>query len=60
MRFDLRCVETAAVLLLALAGPAAPAFGQNRNPEREAFFGETHVHTSWSLDAFSVGNRRSR
>ena len=57
MRSDLRCVGTAALLLLGLAARlAAPAFGQNRNPEREAFFGETHVHTSWSLDAFSMGN----
>ena len=26
------------------------------NPDRDAYFGETHVHTSWSLDAFSAGN----
>ena len=26
------------------------------NPERQAFFGETHVHTSWSFDAFIFGN----
>src|SRR6266496_3309060 len=26
------------------------------NPERNAYFGETHVHTSWSLDAFALGN----
>jgi hypothetical protein len=32
-----------------------PAFAQ-ANPERSAYFGETHVHTSWSLDAFSMGN----
>jgi len=25
-------------------------------PQRNAYFGETHVHTSWSLDAFSIGN----
>ncbi len=45
------CSLVAAVLTLvgrvALAQP---------NPERNAYFGETHVHTSWSLDAFSVGN----
>ncbi len=34
---------------------AAPAL-TDPNPEREAFFGETHVHTSWSLDAFALGN----
>jgi hypothetical protein len=26
------------------------------NPDREAYFGETHVHTSWSLDAYVFGN----
>src|SRR5271169_3967995 len=25
-------------------------------PDREAFFGETHQHTSWSVDAFLFGN----
>ena len=27
------------------------------NPEREVFFGQTHIHTSWSLDAYVIGNR---
>jgi hypothetical protein len=36
----------------ALADPApAP------NPERNAYFGETHIHTSWSVDAWLFGNR---
>ena len=26
------------------------------NPLREAYFGETHVHTSWSFDAYIFGN----
>ena len=26
------------------------------NPDRDAYFGETHVHTSWSLDALLFGN----
>jgi hypothetical protein len=34
---------------------AAPA--PQPNPERNAYFGETHVHTSWSLDAWLFGNR---
>ncbi len=25
---------------------AAPVSAQKRNPERDAFFGETHIHTS--------------
>jgi hypothetical protein len=35
---------------------SAPAFAQNKNPLKDAYFGETHVHTSWSLDAFAIGN----
>jgi hypothetical protein len=31
--------------------------GQERNPERNAYFGETHIHTSWSVDAWVMGNR---
>jgi Protein of unknown function (DUF3604) len=26
------------------------------SPQREVFFGETHVHTSWSFDAYIFGN----
>jgi hypothetical protein len=35
---------------------AYPAFAQP-NPERNAYFGETHIHTSWSVDAWLMGNR---
>jgi Protein of unknown function (DUF3604) len=27
------------------------------NPDRNAYFGETHLHTSWSVDAWVMGNR---
>ncbi len=52
MRMNLRTMTLAAggVCLVALPALAAP------NPERDAYFGETHVHTSWSLDAFAIGN----
>jgi Protein of unknown function (DUF3604) len=36
---------------------AAPVFAQEKNPERNAYFGETHIHTSWSVDAWLFGNR---
>jgi hypothetical protein len=36
---------------------ASPASDRpERNPDREAFFGETHQHTSWSFDAYIFGN----
>ena len=34
---------------------AATALAQ-APPERQAFFGQTHSHTSWSLDAYIIGN----
>src|SRR5512134_2439613 len=42
------------VFAACLAG--VPASAQKAPAERQAFFGETHVHTSWSLDAFAIGN----
>jgi hypothetical protein len=27
------------------------------NPDRDAYFGEEHIHTSWSVDAWLMGNR---
>ena len=33
----------------------ATAFAQG-TPQRQAFFGQTHSHTSWSLDAYIIGN----
>src|SRR5262245_62293968 len=43
------------MLVAALA--VTPAMAQERNPERNAYFGETHLHTSWSVDAWVMGNR---
>ncbi|HEX9666447.1 MAG TPA: DUF3604 domain-containing protein [Thermodesulfobacteriota bacterium] len=45
-----------ATLMLLMASPALTQMSPDKNPERNAYFGETHVHTSWSLDAFSIGN----
>jgi hypothetical protein len=42
---------------LTMSALAASAFAQEKNPDRDAYFGETHVHTSWSLDAWLFGNR---
>jgi hypothetical protein len=52
MKFDLKTelVLGTVAMLIALPAFAAP------NPDRDAFYGETHVHTSWSFDAFIFGN----
>ena len=42
------------------AGGTAPAPTEERvekNPDRNAYFGEEHIHTSWSVDAWIFGNR---
>jgi hypothetical protein len=50
--------------LVALVGLVVPAFAQDKseagveqNPLKEAYFGETHVHTGVSMDAFIAGTR---
>jgi len=44
------------VAALVVGLGATPAGAQTAGTDRHAFFGETHVHTSWSLDAFAIGN----
>lgn len=43
--------------LLLVSCVVASASASEPNPLRDVFFGETHVHTSWSLDAYAFGNR---
>jgi len=54
MRFESRERRAALLGIVLSLGAWFPAFAAN--PERDAYFGETHVHTSWSLDAFAIGN----
>ena len=44
------------VSALAQQVPGSPS-ATTGNPERNAYFGETHIHTSWSVDAWVMGNR---
>ncbi len=39
------------------APPETPAAAITGNPQRDVFFGDLHVHTSWSTDAYSGRNR---
>ena len=42
----------------ATGGTQAPAEEALKpNPDRNAYFGEEHIHTSWSVDAWLMGNR---
>ena len=52
MRLRTSASFPAAVLVLLFASPLLA----QSNPDKNAYFGETHVHTSWSLDAFAIGN----
>jgi hypothetical protein len=40
----------------ALIGMSPSLVFAQESPEREVFFGQTHVHTSWSFDAYIFGN----
>jgi hypothetical protein len=55
------CLASPAVAQQTTGTPVSPGatttIDGKQNPERNAYFGEQHVHTSWSLDSFlGVGN----
>jgi hypothetical protein len=58
----LRVRTTAGLIALAIAAvgallfASAAASAEEPNPQRNAYFGETHLHTSWSVDAWLFGN----
>ena len=56
LRTSIRCSLATTVLGFGVGILAAsPSFAQG-NPERNVYFGQTHVHTSWSFDAYVFGN----
>ena len=44
---------------VAAAAPVAPAVGRGAAADRQAFFGELHLHTSWSFDAYGFTEART-
>ncbi len=54
MQFRLTAILSAT--LIGFASGSAVAADVANHPQREAYFGETHVHTSWSFDAYIFGN----
>jgi uncharacterized protein DUF3604 len=53
---SMRTVLRLCALLAVLALAPAPASAEG-NPDRDAYFGDEHIHTSWSVDAWLMGNR---
>ena len=47
---------TIRALLGSTAILATSALAVEKNPDRQVFFGQTHSHTSWSVDAYLIGN----
>ncbi len=50
-------VAAAAVLACGHPGAASPEI--EHNPQKSLYFGETHMHTAYSLDAFLGGTRQT-
>jgi hypothetical protein len=52
------CKKSEAPQQTAQQGAQPPAEERvEKNPDRNAYFGEEHIHTSWSVDAWLMGNR---
>ena len=56
MQSQIRGASSFGLATLLACLMASTALAQQPNPLREAYFGETHVHTSWSFDAYIFGN----
>ena len=54
---NLRPVQAMIAIAIMLCGPLLHA--GDANTKKEVFFGTTHAHSSWSIDAFGLGNQKS-
>ena len=43
--------------MILMASPGFTQINHEKNPERNAYFGELHIHSSWSNDAYVFGTR---
>ena len=55
----LLCLGSLAILLVssAASGEGYSPYAEDELP-RNVYFGDTHIHSSWSADAGNMGNRR--
>ena len=47
------------ILLCSMTSALVSVDALAQQAERKAFFGETHVHTGWSFDAYIFGNHKT-
>lgn len=52
---NLRPVQATIAIAIMFCGPLLHA--GDANTKKEVFFGTTHAHSSWSIDAFGLGNQ---
>ncbi len=55
----MRCRIFVPTTYLAVLLASSTVSAQSPNPDREAYFGETHIHTGWSFDAYIFGNTKT-
>jgi hypothetical protein len=55
----LRALSLCLVGIVVAASLVAQTPNPAPNPDKNAYFGETHVHTGWSFDAFIFGNTKT-
>ena len=50
---------TLSAIAIGMALSSSPLYAVESNPEKDVFFGTTHGHSNWSIDAFGLGNQKS-
>jgi hypothetical protein len=52
---DLAAALLTAVFMILMTSLALAQADLKLNPQRNAYFGELHIHSSWSVDAYVFG-----
>lgn len=57
IRLEAAARKTEAAKVEIASARTKPLQAVPSNPDRDCFFGQTHSHTSWSMDAYLIGNK---